>query len=144
MRYAKSIFTVMVLVAAAATVGIAILGPANPKWVYGFALGAAGQLLKFRVIDVPTVIRIGTAPENAVKTQLLSTFMGFAILGSVFLIAILWRGSMFQPWMTLGGVLLPRLVLVADGYFRPNLFAEPGPDKPDPAATGEKQNGNPK
>jgi hypothetical protein len=84
------------------------------------------------------VIRIGHNPENAAKIQLKATFTGHMILGAVFFIALWWRADMFQPWMTLGGVLLPRLVLVADGFFRPNLFAEPGSAKPDTAVTQEE------
>lgn len=89
----------------------------------GFALGAAAQLFKFAVLDVGVVRRIVADGQRAATTQLKASFLSLVVLGAG--LAAVFRFD-FNLWAFAAGIFLPRLILIADSYLRPNPFPETG------------------
>lgn len=92
----------------------------NREWAGGFAVGAAAQLFKFGVLDIGVIRKIAVGGNGAATAQVKSMYAFLLILGAA---AFLVYTLKLNPWAMLAGIVLPRLVLIADTYLRPNLFA---------------------
>lgn len=88
-------------------------------WSCGFALGATAQLVKFGFIDIATIKKIAIQQERAASIQLKSSFLSLLLFGLA-LTGVFTFG--LNVWAFAAGIFLPRLILIADTYIRPNPF----------------------
>lgn len=117
--YHRRMFAVMTLVCAAALAGLAAAGfRGDWSWALGFGAGAAAQLAKFRFIDVAAVQRLAAGNEAA-ATQLKATLCSLFLFGLAVAAAYALGGNV---WALAAGIFLPRVILVADAWLRPNPF----------------------
>ncbi len=93
----------------------------------GFLIGAAAQLLKFGFLDVAVVRKIAIEKKNAAATQLKTGAVTLLLFAAAALFVI--KNSL-SVWAMAAGIFLPRLILIADTYIRPNPFGN-GSDEPD-------------
>lgn len=109
--------------------------PSDRTWAAGFAVGAAAQMLKFGFLDVGVVRSIALNPESAPMQQLKSRY-GTMVILAIAIIAALKFG--LNVWALAAGVLLPRVMYLADAYLRPNVFAK-SKAQPSPCVDGDKE-----
>ena len=120
MRYQRNMLLCVALLTAAG-IAVAVLGVDRPAWGAGLALGSATGLVKFR-LRVLALLRLAQEQESA-KPQVRASLFGYALAVGALVAA--WRfQNVFSLWATLAGLLLPNLVLIADGFLRPHLFAK--------------------
>jgi hypothetical protein len=112
--------TAVCLVIAAA---MFFLLPGQYGYLGGFVIGAAAQLIKFGFIDIGTIKRLAAQPDKAGKLQLRSTFLSLVLFGAA--IALAFKLGM-NIWAWAGGIFLPRLILLADAFVRPDPFNAAG------------------
>ncbi|MCL2000961.1 MAG: hypothetical protein FWG74_05965 [Planctomycetes bacterium] len=94
-------------------------------WCGGFAVGAAAQLFKFGVLDIAAIRRIAASSQGAAGIQMLTTLLSLAVFGLAGL--CIWKAD-WNIWAMAAGIFVPRLILLADAYLRPELFARPAGD----------------
>ncbi len=102
------------------------------SWSGGFCLGAAAQLLKFRFLDIAVIQRIAVEKRDPAGVQLKAAFVTLLLFGGA-AAAVLKLG--FNVWAMALGVFLPRLILIADTYLRPNPFADEEVERQDSPVT---------
>lgn len=102
-------------------VAVILLAAMRPDWAYagGFAAGAAAQLFKFGFLDIAAIRKIAVEKNAAATTQLKSMFLSLAVFGLAVIIVYTLR---LNVWAMAAGIFLPRLILVADSYLRPDPF----------------------
>ncbi len=100
----------------------------------GFAAGAAARLVKFRFLDLAVVRKIAVEKRAAAATQLKSMALWLALFMLAAAAVFAFR---LNVWTMVAGIFLPPLILVADTYARPNLFARPDPGKKGDSAQTE-------
>lgn len=133
LAYHRRILGVMTgLSLAAAAFILAVTRPAF-DWTGGFLAGSAAQLLKFAIIDVNIVKKIALLREKAATIQLKGSLLSLALFGLAVAVVFIFK---LNVWAMAAGIFLPRIVLLADSYLRPNPF---GPATPDVAATPLKE-----
>ncbi|MDR1521043.1 MAG: hypothetical protein LBU23_13020 [Planctomycetota bacterium] len=98
-----------------------LLRPAH-AWSAGFALGAGAQLAKFVWLDARTVLEIAGGGASPAKAQLKTMFISLLLFGLAAAAALGIGGDL---WALAAGIFLPRLLLLADAWLRPNPFARP-------------------
>lgn len=119
LAYHRKMFGLFIAVAAGVTAGLAILKPDDLAWAGGFAVGSLAQLFKFGFIDVNVVKKIAVEKKDAAGTQLKTMFVTLA----VFAVAVLAVHKLgLNVWAMAAGIFLPRILLIADTYIRPNPF----------------------
>ncbi len=122
LHYHKQIFSVMFLLCFVALAGMAAgaAGDASyAPYALGFGLGAAAQLLKFRCVDSAVIRKIAVEKKDAAAVQLKAMGGSLLLFGIAVAAAHRWGGDI---WAMAAGIFLPRLVLVADAWIRPNPF----------------------
>lgn len=126
LAYHRHMFGLCLAVAIGATVLLFLLRPDDPAWAGGFAIGSFAQLVKFGFIDINVIKKIAAERKNAPGIQLKAMFLSLA----VFAVAVVASHSLkMNVWAMAAGIFLPRLILVADTYIRPDPFKhEPGPE----------------
>lgn len=118
--YHRRMFAVMALACAAALAGLAAAGfRGDWSWTLGFGVGAAAQLAKFRFIDAAAVQRLAAAGSSAAAEQLKATLCSLFVFGLAVAAAYALGGNV---WALAAGIFLPRVILVADAWLRPNPF----------------------
>ncbi len=122
-------------VCAAAAVCLLVFVPGDWARFGGFVIGAAAQLLKFATLDVWLVKRMATDPDNAAMQQLKSRYGTLALLAIAVVVSLKFR---FNVWALAAGIFLPRVILLADTYLRPNIFAKPSSAAPEGNETREE------
>lgn len=85
----------------------------------GFACGAAAQLIKFGFLDIASVRQLAAQREKAAAIQLKTSFLSLLVFGLALVPVYLYH---FNIWAFAAGIFIPRIVLIADTYFRPNPF----------------------
>ncbi|MCC8116242.1 MAG: hypothetical protein LIP18_03675, partial [Planctomycetes bacterium] len=97
----------------------------------GYLIGAAAQLLKFGIHHDAVVRKIAVEKKNAAATQLKTGAVTLLLFAAAALFVIT---NGLSVWAMAAGIFLPRLVLIADTYIRPNPFGtgEDGSDIPQP------------
>lgn len=120
LRYHKRMFGIMVAVCVAVFAGLLIGMGGDASWALGFGFGAAAQLAKFGVIDVAVVKKVAAEKKDAAATQLKAMFFSLFIFG-IAVIAVYKLGG--NVWAMAAGIFLPRVILIADAWLRPNPFA---------------------
>ncbi len=123
LAYHKKMFRISIIVCAVAAVAVLFLLPGDFPRFWGFIVGAAAQLAKFGFLDVGTVQRITADPDHAAKIQLRATLLSLVLFGIAIAIVFICK---LNVWMLALGIFLPRLLLIADTFFRPNPFKEGG------------------
>lgn len=93
------------------------------SWWGGFAAGAAAQLLKFRFLDIAVIRKIAVEQKDAAATQLKAMVPSLALFGLAVFAVYSLRLNVFAM---AAGIFLPRLILIADSYIRPNPFGKEG------------------
>lgn len=122
LAYHKRMLRVMVGISLAVAALILAVGRSNFAWTGGFVVGSAAQLLKFAFIDVAIVRKIALLREKAAAIQLKGSILSLAIFGAA--VAVIYTCG-FNVWAMAVGIFLPRIVLIADSYLRPNPFGSP-------------------
>lgn len=117
--YHRRIFMLMLLACGAAAAGLAVGMRGDGSWALGFGFGAAAQLAKFGFFDVAAVKKIAAERKDAAAAQLKSTLFSFVIFG-LCVAAVYSLGG--NVWAMAAGIFLPRVILVADAWLRPNPF----------------------
>lgn len=121
--YHRRMLIGMIVACLAATVGLCLATPGDFRLAGGFAAGAAAQLFKFGFLDVRIIRKIATERERTAATQMKAMFLSLVVFG-LSLLATLRLG--WNVWATAAGIFLPRLILIADTWFRPNPFGTVG------------------
>lgn len=106
-------------------IALLVISPGNPEWVGGFAAGALAQLFKSGVIDLGVIKKIAAEQKNAATAQVKGMYLFLLVLGCMAYIVFKLR---LNPWAMLFGIVLPRAILVADAYIRPNPFGRSEPE----------------
>ena len=119
LHYHKRVFAIMALVCAAGVVGLAAGMRSDPSWALGFGLGAAAQLAKFGFIDVAVVRKVAAEKKDAATTQLKAMFFSLFVFGVAVVVVYKLNGNV---WAMAAGIFLPRILLIADAWIRPNPF----------------------
>ena len=127
LRYHRRMFALMagVCLAVAATLAVAMWH--DFAWAGGFIAGAAAQLLKFGLLDVAIIKKIAAEKKDPAATQLKAMFVSLLLFGLA--VAAVYSLD-FNVWAMAAGIFLPRIILLADAYIRPNPFGT-GMDKGD-------------
>jgi hypothetical protein len=125
LKYQQTMLLLMTFGIAAAVVALYLYFPKTPAYAAGFALGGFAGLVKFR-LDVLALLKLSTAPEGS-KSHIGNSFRTYVILAATLVTAVYLK-EIFHPWAAFGGLLLPRLVLIADGLLRPGLLLQPDED----------------
>lgn len=123
LSYQKKMLRISIAVCVIAAVAIIFLLPGDFPRLWGFVAGAAAQLAKFGLLDVGTVQRIAADPEHAAKIQLRATLLSLLLFGLAIAIVFVCR---LNVWMLALGIFLPRMLLIADTFFRPDPFKNGG------------------
>lgn len=134
MAYHRRMLLLLMVVCAAAAVCLLVFVPGDYARLGGFVTGAAAQLLKFATLDVWLVKRMATDPDNAAMQQIKSRYGTLALLAIAVVVSLKFR---FNVWALAAGIFLPRVILLADTYLRPNIFAKP----PSAAPEGREESG---
>lgn len=131
---------VLCTTAALAGVAAAILylyWPADPSYLWGWVLGTVTGMVAFRV-RVAALLRLPSLPqEEWGKAGVKTSLRIYALFAGVGLIAAgvnHSQGAVFSLWTLVGGFLLERVVLIADGLLRPGALAPNAPETDDTAA----------
>ncbi len=120
--YHRRMLALMAGVCLAAAVALLALLRNDLAYSGGFAVGAAAQLFKFGVLDIGAIRRIAAAQQGAAAIQMRSTFMSLVVFGLA--VVAVWKLGL-NVWAMAAGIFAPRVILLADAYLRPNLFARP-------------------
>lgn len=136
LAYHRRMLALLTAVCATGAVCLLVFVPGDYARLGGFTLGAAGQLLKFATLDVWLVKRMATDPEKAAMQQLKSRYGALALLAVVLVVSLKFK---FNVWALAAGIFLPRVILLADTYLRPNIFAKPSSAAPDGRVENEKE-----
>lgn len=126
LQYHRRIFLVMAAVCLAVLAALWLGLRGDASWALGFACGAAAQLLKFGFIDVSVVRRLAAGGKGAETAQLKASLFSLLILG-IAVAAVYKLGG--NVWGMAAGIFLPRVILVADSWLRPNPFGGTGAGK---------------
>ncbi len=95
------------------------MGLERVAWAGGFVAGAAAQLLKFAFLDVAIIKKIAAEKKDPATTQLKAMFVSLLLFGLA-VAAVYSLG--FNVWAMAAGIFMPRIILLADAYIRPNPF----------------------
>lgn len=126
--YHRRMLIFMAAACAAVAVVLVLASPGNLEWAGGFAVGAGAQLFKSGVIDLGVIKRIASEQKNAATAQVKGMYLFLLVLAAAAYLVFTLR---LNPWAMLAGIVLPRAILVADTYIRPNPFG-----RTEPAADG--------
>lgn len=119
LAYHRKMFGLCLAAAAAGVVLLAVFRADDMGWAGGFAIGSLAQLVKFGFIDVNVIKKIAVEKKDPAATQLKTLFVSLFIFG----LAVLAVHTLkMNVWAMAAGIFLPRLILVADTYIRPNPF----------------------
>lgn len=118
-NYHRNMFVFMAGVCLLTTGVLFLALPGESAWAGGFAVGATAQLLKFGFVDIATVRKIAVDGKSAAATQLKASFFSLVIFA---LAAALVLRFGLNVWTMAAGIFVPRLLLLADAYIRPNPF----------------------
>ncbi len=120
LQYHRRMVFFMNAICVAATVAFAVIMRPDMRWAGGFAAGAAAQMFKFAVLDVAAIRKIAVEREAAASTQLKSMSLSLVIFGLA--VAAVFAFGL-NVWAMAAGIFLPRIILLADAWIRPNPFA---------------------
>ena len=118
--YHKRMFIIILIVSGMAALSLFVLMPGDLSYGMGFVIGSAAQATKFGFLDVSTIRNIAANPKNAAKTQLMAMFFTLVIFSAA--IALVLRFEM-NVWAMAAGIFLPRIILLADTFLRPDPFS---------------------
>lgn len=124
LAYHRRMLLLMGGVCLAISAALALAMRGHLDWAGGFAAGAAAQLLKFGWLDVAVVKKIAATREKAATTQLQSSFFSLLVFGAA--LFLVYKFDLYV-WTFVAGVFLPRVILIADTYIRPNPFGAESP-----------------
>ena len=113
-------FIIILIVSGMAALSLFVLMPGELSYGMGFAVGAAAQVTKFGFLDVSTIRNIAANPKNAAKTQLMAMFFTLIIFAAAIVCALRFRMNI---WAMAAGIFLPRIILLADTFLRPDPFS---------------------
>lgn len=120
LAYHRRMCVAMALACGVVLAGLLAAMRGDVSWALGFGIGAAAQMLKFGVIDVAVVKKLASGEKNAAAFQLKALGLSLAVLGLGVAAAVKLGGNV---WSLAAGIFLPRMILVADTWIRPNPFA---------------------
>lgn len=126
--YHRRMAAVMCGVCLVVAAALVLVQPNDMSLAGGFVLGAAARLVKFGFIDIAVIRKIAAERRDAAATQLKAMVVWMAIFAAAAFGTIKLG---FNIWALVAGLFLPQLVLMADTWLRPNLFARAG-DSSDP------------
>lgn len=114
------------IVAIVAGIVLIYLLPQRLDIVAGLALGVVGGLIVMRL----KVLAIYKFAQNPEKPPVKGGFHGLAVMVITLAIAIgvnkYSDSNIFFVWTVFAGLFLPNIVLMIDGFFRPNALNESG------------------
>ncbi|MDR1534580.1 MAG: hypothetical protein LBU64_05710 [Planctomycetota bacterium] len=113
--------------------GLVLLLAARPDYSLagGFALGAGAQIFKFGILDLRLVLALAAGAGRPAGTQLRLWFFSLAVFALAAGAALKTGANL---WALAAGVFLPRLLLLADAWLRPDVFGSgAGPENPEEA-----------
>lgn len=117
--YHRRMAALMLAVCLVAEMLLLFLARHNPYLAIGFALGAAAQLLKFYFLDAALIRKIAGGDAKPASLRLRSVFMPIAVFAPAAAAGVVIGADV---WAMAAGVFLPRLILIADAWLRPNPF----------------------
>lgn len=122
--YHRNMLIIMIGVCFVIAAVLALAMGSDYSWSAGFAAGAAAQLFKFGFLDIAAIRKIAESKESAPTTQLKSSFLSLVVFGlglaAVFTLNL-------NVWAFAAGIFIPRIILIADTYVRPDPFAAGAP-----------------
>jgi hypothetical protein len=116
-RYHRSLLVVMAAACAGGLACLAVFG--ETQWWIGFGAGAAAQLFKFAFVDAAVVRRLAEGKTDVVAAQARGMIYSLIVFGIAVLAIYNFGGSV---WAMAAGIFLPRVILIADTWLRPDLF----------------------
>lgn len=119
LAYHRNMFGLCIVVAVVVTALVAIVRQDDLSWAGGFAIGSLAQLFKFGFIDIAVIRKIAVEKNNAAGIQLKAMFLSLVVFG---LAVVAVHYLKMNVWAMAAGIFLPRLILIADTYIRPDPF----------------------
>ncbi len=123
LQYHRRMFGLMCGVCLAVAVVLLAVMRLDWSWAGGFAVGATAQLFKFGFLDIAAIRKIAAEKDAAASTQLKSMFLSLVVFGLA--VVVVYKLKL-NVWSMAAGIFLPRIILLADAYIRPNLFKPEG------------------
>lgn len=121
--YHRRIAAVQAMICLGVFALLAALMREDYTWWGGFAAGAVAQLAKFRFLDIAVIRKIAVEQKDAAATQLKAMIPALVLFGLAVAVVYILRLNVFAM---AAGIFLPRLILIADSYIRPNPFGNGG------------------
>ena len=118
--YHRRMFFIVLIVSGIVACSLFLILPSEPTYALGFVAGAAAQLVKFGFLDVATVRNIAANPKGGAKVQLQAMVMTMIIFSIAIVVSL---KVDFNVWTMAAGVFLPRIILLADTFLRPDPFS---------------------
>lgn len=122
LAYHRRMLAVMFGACLVVTVLLIAFAPGEWAWIGGFATGAAAQLLKFGIVDISVVKQVALHPDSEPWQRVKARYGTLALLVLAVILTLKFK---LNPWALAAGIFLPRVLLLADTYLRPNVFATP-------------------
>lgn len=120
--YHRRMFALMAVACLVVLAALILSMPGDLAWAGGFAAGAVAQLFKFGVLDIAAIKKIASEQKNAATAQVKVMYLSLLVFGLA--VAVVYKLGL-NVWALAAGIFLPRLILVADTYIRPNPFKRP-------------------
>ncbi|MCD8138226.1 MAG: hypothetical protein LUE17_00330 [Planctomycetaceae bacterium] len=118
-RYHRRMFGLMIGACLAVFAVLLAVMRQDTAWAGGFAVGAAAQLVKFGFLDIAVIKKIAAEKKDPAVTQLKAMLVSLALFGAAVVFVYTFA---LNVWTMAAGIFLPRLILLADAYIRPNPF----------------------
>ncbi|MDR1612142.1 MAG: hypothetical protein LBT97_05090 [Planctomycetota bacterium] len=121
LAYHRRMLILLTAVSASVSLGLLLLAHGDYALFGGFVAGASAQLLKFGILDVGVVKSMADHQGDAPMRQVKSRYGTLALFAVAIIVTIKFG---FNVWAFAAGVVLPRVIFLADTFLRPNLFAK--------------------
>lgn len=123
----------MILIAIIAAIGCGVFAIFFPEGTLGWILGAIIGLFVFRN-RVNTIVKLPQLPqEDWAKASIKASLTTYALMIAAVLIGI--YVEPVNPYAVIGGILLERIVLRADGWLRPGALSDIGMEEQSPSTS---------
>ncbi|MBN1257168.1 MAG: hypothetical protein JXA52_05630 [Planctomycetes bacterium] len=121
-RYQRRLFAAIILLTIAGTVAMALIFPGESRYAVGFACGGVIGLIVFRLRAASIANLQQLPPEQWQKSGLKSAIFSYGIMIGAVIAALLIEA--IDPYAVFSGMILERVVLIADGILRPHALTE--------------------
>lgn len=122
LTYHRRMFALMAVACLVVLLALVLAMPGDLSWAGGFAAGSVAQLFKFGVLDIAAIKKIASEQKGAATAQVKVMYLSLVVFALA--VAVVYKLGL-NVWSLAAGIFLPRLILVADTYIRPNPFKRP-------------------